>query len=135
MSSKVGPVVEGTARAWDQDRIGIEKHLRDIKRIGPPPLGLDIPTKKQYKHLLDTALPGTLTKADTETVIMTAKLLVEFYEDMHGMSSAKSGQLISCLSKLGRTPLDRMRMATAQAIKKKAERTGEEQSENPFDDF
>lgn len=121
------------AKATGQDKVNPARYGQSVEEVKnplpadfTPPIQLAQGAKKQYYRLIETALPGTLTLADTEVIAIAAVLLDEFNESPRDFTGAKIGHLRQALGALGRTPADRMKF-----LKK----PDKDSKGNEFDDF
>lgn len=91
------------------------------KKIGKPPISLNIEQKNAWKELVDQAPAGVLTYADRINVEMASRLLADMRdnsEDAQEFTGVKYARLQSILASFGMSPADRSRV---QVEKKKSE--------------
>jgi len=79
--------------------------------IGDPPDYLSNDEKSVWQELLATSPKGVLQASDAVAVELAATLLSDYRKDRASFNSGRLGVLQKALSAIGRTPVDRSRMA------------------------
>lgn len=92
--------------------------------LGTAPDHLGEEAKAVWFELDSYAAAGVLTCADRLLLELTCNLVADYRRDPDGFVTARIGQLISCLARLGMTPADRQKLSVAAPEKT-----------NPFEDF
>jgi len=112
--------------AWDKNpnrrRTGTPKSENPF---GNPPKYFAADEKKCWKEILENALPGVLTGAD-RWVAETACIIMAKMRRRENMHGNEMSLLVTCLSKLGMTPVDRTRLSATPDKK---------DSDNPYAEF
>jgi hypothetical protein len=92
--------------------------------LGEPPAHMGDAAKAVWFELDTYAAKGVLTCADRLLLEVAANLIAEYRMSPRDFVTARVGQLISCLGRLGMTPADRQKLSVPDAEKT-----------NPFDNF
>lgn len=87
--------------------------------IGDAPSSFTRDEKAMWKEILHNAIPETLTSADRYLVETFTKLIAK-QRRREDMTGAELSVILSCIGKLGLSPVDRMKLATPPAEKAKS---------------
>ncbi len=79
--------------------------------LGDPPEYLQDDEKSVWHELVATSPQGVLQASDAVAVELAATLLSDYRRDRTSFNSGRLGVLQKALSAIGRTPIDRSRMA------------------------
>ena len=79
--------------------------------LGDPPEYLQDDEKSVWHELVATSPQGVLQASDAVAVELAATLLSDYRKDRVSFNSGRLGVLQKALSAIGRTPVDRSRMA------------------------
>jgi hypothetical protein len=78
--------------------------------LGEPPDHLSAQTREAWKDLEQSSLPGVLQGSDRFIMEVTAGLLAEFRNKPYDFTAGKYRSLLSCLGRIGLTPLERQKV-------------------------
>lgn len=92
--------------------------------VGDPPAYFAANERRVWRELMDNLPPSVPTKTDRMVFELTCVLMAKFRKE-HGLPVNELAKLITCLSLIGATPVDRARLAVAPAQKEAA----------PFEEF
>ena len=82
--------------------------------LGDPPSALNATASRAWMEIVANCPPGVLTQMDRHIVEMASKLIADMRGNWKNFGATKAGQLRSCLSLLGMTPVDRSRLKVEQ---------------------
>lgn len=95
------------------------------KPLGVKPFRLSAEAAKAWDEIVEAVPATVLVKTDRMIMELTCELMGEFRENPRQFATSKIGQLLACMSRLGLTPSDRVKLG----VKKDGDKG------NAFDDF
>lgn len=106
-----------TNGAFKKNKGRTRRDPRTTGPLGPPPNDLRAEEKDRWREIVRIAPEGVLRNADRGIVELCAKLWAILKKDgfdrRYGLSNGQATLLKDCFSKLGMTPSDRAKVASA----------------------